>query len=210
VKNNLNFPSKKYKNLKNFYDDYINNITITSRYINYIEIEKIADIILETIKANNTIYVAGNGGSNCIANHLQVDFIKGISTNTNLFPKVISLSNNDALASAISNDIDYNDIFSYQLKKNIKEKDLFIAISSSGNSKNIINGLKEAKKEKAKTILFCGFEGGESIEICDYKAYFPINNYGVVEDLSQIIMHIIAQFIRMKNLNNPTSTLPIF
>lgn len=210
MKNNSNFPAKEYKNLKSFYDDYINHILVISKYINYDEIEKISEIILETIRFNGKIYVAGNGGSNCIANHLQVDFTKGISTNTTLFPKVISLSNNNALASAISNDLHYDEIFSYQLKNNIDAKDIFIAITSSGNSENIVNGLKVAKKAMAKTILFCGFDGGKSLGICDYKAHFPIKNYGVVEDLSQILMHIIAQFIRMKNLSDETSTFPTF
>ena len=80
-----------------------------------------------------------------------------IRTKTKLKPKIFSLNSNSGLISAISNDISYESIFTYQAETYCKKNDLIIIISSSGNSKNIINLVKFAKKKRIKTICFCGF-----------------------------------------------------
>ena len=87
--------------------------------------------------SKNNIFVCGNGGSAAISNHFLCDHLKGISTNTNLLPKIISLSANIEVITAVANDIEYGDIFAFQLSRLAKPKDCLITISSSGNSKNI-------------------------------------------------------------------------
>ena len=150
--------------------------------------------------SKNNIFVCGNGGSAAISNHFLCDHLKGISTNTNLLPKIISLSANIEVITAVANDIEYGDIFAFQLSRLAKPKDCLITISSSGNSKNIINAIKWAKKNKIRTISLSGFDGGKAKRISDLDINIPCNNYGIVEDLHQSIMHILAQSIRMNNM----------
>ena len=96
----------------------------------------------------------GNGGSASISGHLLCDYVKGIYTDTSLKPKVLCLSSEISIISAIANDISYDEIFSFQLRETLTESDIIIAISSSGNSENIIKALNEVKLSKAKSILF--------------------------------------------------------
>ena len=196
------FPKTKVPNIETFFNEYMSSLIEAKNFTDISSLEKIVKIINNVIRDNGIIYVAGNGGSHNIANHLYVDFFKGISNQTNLYPKVISLSSEGSLLTAVGNDIDFSEIFSFQLNHRITNKDVFIAISSSGKSPNIIKAIKMANDFKAETILFCGFEGGEAKLYAKHSLHFPFKNYGVVEDLSQIIMHVISQYIRMKNLRN--------
>ena len=90
---------------------------------------------------SGTVFSCGNGGSAAIANHLQCDHLKGVRTGTDLTPRVVSLSSNIELITAISNDIGYEDVFTYQLQSQSQPGDVLIAISSSGRSPNIARAL---------------------------------------------------------------------
>jgi len=95
------------------------------------------------------------------------------------------------LITAISNDINYDKIFSYQLESLANQNDLLILISSSGNSKNIINALKFAKKNSITTIGFTGFNGGYLKKNCDISIHFENKSYQLSEDAHHILMHFI-------------------
>ena len=164
-----------------------------------IEINNASWLIENTIKSNRYIYVCGNGGSAAIANHLVCDCQKGISTNTMLYPKIVSLSSNVPIITAIANDIGYESVFSHQLNNFLEEGDVLLTISSSGNSPNIKKAIQTAKNNNVPVISFCGFSGGASLE-SEVAVHVKENNYGIVEDCHQMIMHMIAQNIRHKNL----------
>ena len=110
--------------------------------------------------------------------------------------KSISLASNFSLISAISNDISFDKIFSFQVDKLCKRNDLLICFSVSGNSKNLINAVKVAEKKRLKTISFTGFNGGKLSKITNYNINFPMANYGIVEDCHVTMMHFLSQFIR--------------
>ncbi len=197
----MKFPKKKYKNINKFFQDYILNLNNSLKNIDLKKIQKITNLIEDTIKMNKCIFICGNGGSAAISNHYVADYLKLLRTNTNLMPKIISLASNMELITAISNDLDYNKIFSYQLESLGKKNDLLILISSSGNSKNLVYALNSAKKIKMKSISFVGFKGGKLLKLSDLCLHTKIDNYGISEDAAQIFMHVIIQFIRQKNLN---------
>ena len=144
------------KTFLNYYIDKLSNSILDSKSENLIQA---SNEIIRTIKRKGTIYVCGNGGSAAIANHYVCDFLKFFRQKTRYKPKIVSLSNNIEVITAISNDFDYKKIFSYQAESLCEKKDLIIIISSSGNSKNIIEIVKFAKKNKIKTIGFSGFKG---------------------------------------------------
>ncbi len=198
------FPKKKYKNIKSFLTDYLDNINKLSN-IKISLLNKFIFLIEKTIKNKNNIFVCGNGGSAAIANHYLCDYLKLLRTNTTLKPIVTSLSSSVELITAISNDINYESIFSYQAECLANKNDLFILVSSSGNSKNIINVAKFAKKNKCKVIGFTGFDGGLLKKIADLSIHVPLKNYGLSEDSHHILMHILMQFLRQKHLKTKIS-----
>ena len=108
---------------------------------------------------------------------------------------LISLSNNIEIITAISNDNSYEEIFSFQLSKYGVKNDLLIAISSSGNSKNIIKAMKIAKKIGIKTISLTGFNGGQAKKLADININVSSKNYGVIEDTHSFIMHSVTQIL---------------
>jgi D-sedoheptulose 7-phosphate isomerase len=107
-----------------------------------------------------------------------------------------SLSDNTSVCSALANDIGYEYIFSMQLKNKIKQNDILIAISCSGNSANIINAVKYAKEQQSTIIGLTGFDGGELKKLSDINYHIQTNKneYGLVEDLHMIFDHIIYTY----------------
>lgn len=186
--------------LKSFYNNYFNSIIDISKKLNLNNLEKAINLIEETIKNKNYIYVCGNGGSAAIANHYVCDFFKQLSKYTKLKAKIKSLNSDNCLISAIANDISYDQIFRLQAERYISKKDILIIISSSGNSKNIIEVLKYCNKKKIKTIGFSNFSGGYLNKYCNISIHNKINNYGIGEDINHILMHMIMQFISINNL----------
>ena len=198
----IKFPIKKARTTKSYAEEYLSTLSEVSKKIDFNIIEKLSKLISRYYLSNKNIFVCGNGGSASISNHFICDHLKGISTNTNLLPKIFSLSSSLEVITAVANDIKYDEIFSFQLSRLAKKGDCLITISSSGNSENIIKAIKWGKKNKLKTVSLNGFDGGRAKKISDISINVPCNNYGIVEDLHQSIMHILAQSIRMQNLYN--------
>lgn len=180
--------------------DYINELNSALWSLETFSLQMAADEIKACAQNHRTIFVCGNGGSAAIANHLTCDCLKGIRTNTQLKPNVVSLSSNVPLITAIANDINYESIFSYQLESMMRPGDILITISSSGNSPNIVAAIDYAKSQGNKVISMCGFDGGASLK-ADIPIHVKAHNYGVVEDAHQAIMHMIAQHLRRENLD---------
>jgi phosphoheptose isomerase len=191
-------------NIISFFEDYFISLKATINNIDGNQFLLITNFLKKKIKNKNNIFVAGNGGSAAIANHLLCDFNKGIKTSSQnkITPKVISLSNSIEIITAISNDISYEKIFSFQLENYYKKGDCLICFSSSGQSKNIIDVINFAFKKKIKTILFQGFGKLNKKIKPDYYINLNYRNYGVTEDIFQSLMHIISQNIRSNYIKN--------
>lgn len=161
--------------------------------------EKILEILRNSIKRNQKIFVAGNGGSAALANHYVCDFSKGAnqdwSNNLARF-KAICLSSNIAYMTAIANDSHYDGVFREQLINLAVPKDILILISGSGNSSNIIAAAKYAKTIGITIIGITGFKGGKLEEICDYSAHINCDSYEVCEDIHGIFGHFLATILK--------------
>lgn len=153
------------------------------------------NLISDVVKNNKQILVAGNGGSAAIAEHLTCDWMKGTHHHSQATLKVHSLTSNVALLTALANDFSYEDCFAKQVEYLGQAGDVLVLISSSGNSKNILNALAVAQAQKIKVIGLCGFSGGQLKERADVVLHVPFANYGIVEDAHQAIMHSLAQFL---------------
>jgi phosphoheptose isomerase len=190
---------------KDFFLDYNKKLSEVLKNYHYDEIEKITKFLEKSIKTKKKIFVCGNGGSASIANHFLCDFNKGIkiSSSKRVIPEIISLTNSIELITAIANDINFNEIFASQLENYAKKNDILIVISSSGKSKNIINAVKFAKKNKLKIISLIGFSENQYLKkLSEYYINLNTKNYGITEDIFQSIMHMISQYLRKKYSKN--------
>ena len=198
----MSFPDKNINSIEAFLEGYTNEIIDGLKSIDLNELEGIIEVLDQCIKSEGIIYTCGNGGSSAIADHFVCDFLKGAATDTNVQPIIHSLSSNMPTITAVANDISYEDVFSHQVEKYGIAQDVLICVSSSGNSPNIIKAIKFAKKKGMHTISFVGFNGGKAKKLADHCIHIPIDNYGVVEDIHHSLMHMLAQYIRLKNLGN--------
>jgi D-sedoheptulose 7-phosphate isomerase len=160
-------------------------------------LESIIDALVTAFKNKKTLYVVGNGGSAATASHIQADFQFFVRYFTDFRPRVIALTDNVPLITAISNDISYDEIFVEQMKGVFNEGDLLLAISASGNSPNVVKACEYAKELGGKTIAFCGFSGGRLKEVSDMPLYTPNKDkdYGPIEDLHMILDHVLVNYL---------------
>jgi phosphoheptose isomerase len=199
------FPSRLYPDAGAYAADYFSAIASAASSVDAAQLRRAGELVEQTVARDGVIYACGNGGSAAIANHLACDCLKGIRTGTDIRPRVASLSTTVELITAIANDTSYEQIFAFQLSSLAKPGDLLIAISSSGQSPNIVSALNWAKENGVGTIAMTGFSGGEAAKIADVNLHVPAENYGVVEDVHQSFMHLLAQYVRHKRLTDAPS-----
>ena len=164
------------------------------------EFEKAAELIWLTSVSNhrNNIYTIGNGASAAIAQHWACDYTKGCKSG-GMRPRVISLAANIPLMTAISNDISYDDVYAFQLEALGQEGDVLVAISSSGNSPNVVKAIEAAKEKNIKTIALTGFSpDNKCAQLADISIHVDCQEYEAAEDVHQAIMHMIAKYLRKK------------
>lgn len=158
--------------------------------------EGIKNLLVEITKAKNqgkTIFFIGNGGSAAIASHMTADFMK------NGGMKTYSLYDNSVLT-CMGNDYGYEYIFSKPLEFLLKEGDLLIAISSSGNSANIVNAINVAKEKNSNIITFSGFKEDNKIkDMGKWNVYVPKEHYGMVESIHIIILQQLVDMMMEEN-----------
>jgi phosphoheptose isomerase len=194
------FPAGSFDGAGSFLGAYFEETARAAGTIDWGEVERASALLIEAYGAGRTVFSCGNGGSAAIANHLQCDHLKGVRTGTDLAPRVVSLSTNIELITAISNDLGYEDVFSYQLQSQSQPGDVLIAISSSGRSPNIARALTWASTHGLRTIALTGFTGAPASELTEVAIHVDCTNYGIVEDLHQAAMHAIAQYIRLSRM----------
>lgn len=169
-------------------------IALEQRILGQLDVNAINEcinVLDETRLKRGRIYICGNGGSAATASHFQNDFNKGISEYIEVPFRFYCLNDNVATVLAIANDIGYEEIFRFQLRGNMDSNDVLMAISGSGNSKNVINAVKYAKACGNKVIGITGYTGGELKELCDVSLHVPVMSMQVTEDLHMVYDHLM-------------------
>jgi D-sedoheptulose 7-phosphate isomerase len=161
-------------------------------------VEKLANILLGAQRAGRHVFVMGNGGSAATAASIAVDFSKTAAPRGGKAWKCISLCENAAFITAMSNDHTFDDIFVKQLDILLGPGDVVLVISGSGNSVNLVKAVRFARGRRAKTAALLGFNGGKLRNLVDAPVVVASDQYGVVEDLHLAISHIIAFFLRQR------------
>jgi len=182
----------------NMKKNYIKEINIylehEIRVLRALDVEAINEalnLLLATFEGGNTVFVFGNGGSSATASHYQNDFNKGISEHTDKKFNFLCLNDNVATMMAVANDIGFEEVFRFQLTGHMRSEDVVIAISGSGNSKNVINAVEYAKEQGAKVIGLTGFNGGKLKELSDVSLHVPVNSMQITEDIHMIFDHMM-------------------
>lgn len=179
--------------------DLINSsIKSHSEAVNLIDEKKIyqaSDLIKKSLSENNTIFWCGNGGSASQANHLSAELIGGMYKDKKSPFKSVCLNVDTAFITAWSNDDSFDNIFSRQLESLAQSGDILIALSTSGNSKNIINAVQYCNKNDIKIISLTGFDGGLLKDYSDININISINNTQRIQEMHILIGHIICDII---------------
>ena len=178
----------------NYSDSIIEYIKSEIDVLKNLNVKQINDVmnVLENTRINgNRVFICGNGGSAATASHFTCDFNKGISYEQSVKYNFECLNDNVPMLMAIANDISYDNVFSEPLKNKMKKEDVLFAISASGNSRNVINAAKYAKRIGAKTVGLIGDDGGELKKLSDYYIHINVNNMQIVEDVHMIMDHVM-------------------
>lgn len=157
------------------------------------ELNESMNAIMDTYQNGGMIYVCGNGGSASTASHMQNDFNKGISEYTDKKFNFYCLNDNVSTMMAVANDIGYEEVFRFPLINKITDKDLFIGISGSGNSKNVLNAAEYAKGCGAKVLGITGYSGGKLKEMADYRMHVDEMDMQIAEDLHMTFDHMMMK-----------------
>lgn len=178
---------------KNAINEYYTREIKVMQNLSLDEINDAMNAIYETYLNEGTIYICGNGGSASTASHFQNDFNKGISEYVDKKFRFYCLNDNTATMMAIANDIGYEEIFRFQLRNKITDKDIFIGISGSGNSKNVLNAAEYAKENGAKIIGITGYTGGKLKDISDFKMHVDECDMQIDEDIHMTFDHMMMK-----------------
>ena len=163
-------------------------------------IEEICSLSLKTIQNGNTILLCGNGGSASDSIHISSELVGKFEKNRKAIPS-ISLSSNTSNLTAIANDFGFEHIFSRQIEAIGKKGDLLIAISTSGNSQNILNAINYAKLNGLTVVAMTGENGGKINEIDCITLKVPNSNVARIQEMHILVGHIISKYIE-ENINS--------
>jgi len=156
------------------------------------QIVQLIDIFKKAWEEERQIFVCGNGGSAANASHFITDLSKAASDKMNKRFKGMTLNDNVSWLTALGNDYSYEDIFVGQLKNFAQEGDLFMALSVSGNSPNVVKAMKWANDEKLQTIALVGGQRGALADLASFSIAVDEEHYGRVEDTQMSICHMIC------------------
>ena len=184
--------------LADFGRQYTARLAGLLQQLDYTVVESIAEQLIRAHADGRRVYVIGNGGSAATAAHLVCDLGKNTASERVQGIRVMSLTDNVPISTALSNDHGYETVFERQLRTLLEPGDVVLAISVSGNSPNIINALKAARELGAVTIGLLGFDGGAARALADIALVIDSFNYGQVEDAHMILGHVLAQHLRQR------------
>jgi D-sedoheptulose 7-phosphate isomerase len=155
------------------------------------DVARATDLLTETFKSGRKLLVFGNGGSSADAQHLTAELVGRFLINRRPLP-AIALTTNQAILTAWSNDCDFGDVFARQIDAIGVPDDVAMAISTSGKSPNVINGLRRARERGLKTIGLTGESGGDMASLCDVLLAAPAKNTARIQELHLVTYHAIC------------------
>ena len=182
----------------NITQSYIVELKETLNNLSEEMIEKVVDVLHDARLANQQVFILGNGGSASTASHFVCDLGKNTRVEWTPNFRVIGLTDNMALLSALANDEGYENVFGQQLANYVQPGDVVIGISTSGNSTNVVKAIELANSIAATTIGFTGFSSGELGKLVDINLHVESDSIEHVEDIHLVLEHLITKTLREK------------
>ncbi|HEV2339139.1 MAG TPA: SIS domain-containing protein [Patescibacteria group bacterium] len=188
--------------MEKYIQNFITNVKDTLTQLPTKEIAKALNILQAVYEHDGRIYVFGNGGSLALASHWVADFNKTVFSHyldsQHRRFQAIRVPSTEEELTAWANDIGYDMVFAGPLKNYLQDCDVVIAISSSGNSANIIKAVELAKHHKIPVIGLSGFDGGKLNRLADAKIFVPTQKgeYEIVEGIHDIILHLMTKYFK--------------
>ena len=179
-----------------FAESYLDYLTSVLKTIDTREIGQFIETLLDARERGATIFFIGNGGSTATASH----FVNDIAIGTNSYEKpfrAISLTDSNAIITAVGNDFGFEEIFVRQLRVLGRAGDVVVAISASGNSPNLIRAFDYAKSIGIKTVAITAFDGGKIKQMADEGVHVPTapKEYGPAEDAHMVLDHLVGAYL---------------
>ena len=185
--------------LDTYVRSYVEDLKWTLDEIDRTALARVVDVFQEARADGRQILLIGNGGSAATASHMACDLGKGtVNYADPSFTRfrVLSLADNNALMSALGNDISFDDVFAEQLRILMRERDVVVLISASGNSPNLLRAVEYARTRGAVTVGLLGFGGGRLRDLVDIPLVVSSRNYGISEDFHLIVQHVLTQYLK--------------
>jgi D-sedoheptulose 7-phosphate isomerase len=188
--------------MKSYISAFSTKIEEAIRALPQEEIARALNILQAVYERDGRVYVFGNGGSLALATHWVSDFNKTVFSHNLMHPRprfqTIRVPTTEEELTAWANDIGYDYVFAGPLKNYLQDSDTVIAISSSGNSVNVIKAVELAKSRHIPVIGLSGFDGGKLNELADAKVVVatPAGEYGVVESVHGVILHLMTEYFK--------------
>ena len=164
------------------------------------ELDLMTEKLVEACRNERRIFVFGNGGSAATATHVACDLAKNTRVPNGPKCRALSLNDNGAALTAFANDHGYENVFAEQLVDLVQSQDVVLAISTSGNSENVLRAVEVAKRANATTIGWCGFDGGRLATMVDLAIVVRSECVEQIEDMHLILGHMMTLALRTHNL----------
>lgn len=150
--------------------------------------------VIECYRLGGRLYIAGNGGSAADAQHLAAEFVSKLAHDRNPLPAE-ALTTDSSTLTAIGNDYGYEHVFSRQLAGKLQKNDVFLGITTSGQSPNILRALEQCRVSGVKSIIFTGRDGGLAKEKADYCVIVPGGKTSTIQELHIILAHTLCECV---------------
>ncbi len=177
-------------------DTYLIDLQDTLNQLPKAKIQEAIDLLIEARTERRQVFIMGNGGSASTATHFVCDLAKNTRHPDMPNFRVIGLTDNMAIFSALANDEGYENVFSQQLASFVEADDIVIGISASGNSANVLNAIELGNRMGAMTIGMTGFDGGRLRNMVDIDIHVPSDCIEHVEDIHLMLEHLICKAIK--------------
>ena len=179
-----------------FAEAYLDYLTSVLKTIDAREIGQFIETLLDARERGATIFFIGNGGSTATASHFANDIAIGTNSYEKPF-RAVSLTDSNAIITAVGNDFGFEEIFVRQLRVLGRAGDVVVAISASGNSPNLIRAFDYAKSLGIKTVAITAFDGGKMKQMADEGVHVPTapKEYGPAEDAHMVLDHLVGAYL---------------
>ena len=153
--------------------------------------------VINRYKNGGRLYIAGNGGSAADAQHLAAEFVSKLAKDRNPLPAE-ALTVDSSILTAIGNDYGFEKVFSRQIQGKITNKDIFLAITTSGMSPNILEALKKCNEMNVPSVLFTGKDGGDAKSLATYSIIAPGESTAIIQEIHLLMEHTLCQSVEIE------------